>query len=409
MTAKGIWRSALWITLALVCGGADQCELATSTNHQLVVGRGYTDVSPHQLVRTSANVIYTVAPDCASYPTCPNNAIHVFKAKAAGTPTGFTEKDAAHAPSGGVGSPAVGIDGSDRIHVIWNKSTGTTKYSVFDTTTDTWGTNEVLGSSGWTDFTQGQEGTALAIDATGIPHAVWTQRSGPNNSFRLVYQRRLSSGWETPIDVADVVDCNPPSSYCSAWHPTLAFAPNGTLWLAWLNGTEDYVPDGRIRARKRKASGEWKPSKEIPDNAMTGLDNGPSMIITPDGTVHLTFDDTKNHIRYWYRAGSGWMGDQQPPSQVTHDPSLGTNMSGKIYIYGHGTPQGGIGGHGDNMDYFAKPAGGAWGAWTVYDANPNVDSSVSTRWSQFFFYHPENVDILYWNDNYPNVLYAGIN
>ena len=34
-------------------------------------------------------------------------------------------------------------------------------------------------------------------------------------------------------------------------------------------------------------------------------------------------------------------------------------------------------------------------------------SSVSTRWAQFFHAHPARVDVLYWADPYPNVLYAG--
>ncbi|MBK7975112.1 MAG: hypothetical protein IPK07_18120 [Deltaproteobacteria bacterium] len=191
----------------------------TEANPQIPVGPGFTDVSPHQVVRTLGNVVYTVAPDCTSYPECPNSAIHVRKANQPGTPTSFTELDAAHAPGGGVGQPAVGLDGQGRIHVIWNKRSGYTKYATFDTSTGLWSSSESLGASGWTDFTQGEEGTALAIDAAGIPHAVWSARTGPNSRLRLKYARRLATGWEAPIDVADVVDCNPASDYCNAWHP----------------------------------------------------------------------------------------------------------------------------------------------------------------------------------------------
>lgn len=377
-----------------------------AANHQILVGRGYSDVSPHQIVRSSAGVLYTIAPDCSAYPECPNNAIHVMKANQPGTPTSFTEMDAAHAPGGGVGQPAAGIDGQDRIHVIWNKRSGFTKYATFDTTTQLWSGAESLGSSGWIDFGQGEEGTALAVDAAGIPHAVWSARTGPNARLRLRYARRLATGWEAPTDVADVVDCNPASDYCNAWHPALAFAPNGDLHLAWLDGTYDYVGDGRIRVRKRLAAGTWQPSVAIPDSAQTGIDQGPSMIVTGDGVVHLTFLDTANRIRYWYQDASGWNGNAQPPTQVTHNPSLGPDGAGGLYLYGHGTPQGSIGGFGPDLYSFRKPLGGSWGSWTLY-VSGSVDSSVTTRWSQFFHHQPQSVDIAYWSSDYPNTLYVG--
>lgn len=401
-------RSLLLAPLLFTLGGADTCSLPSPTNRQIPSGQGYTDVSPHQIVRTSANVIYTVTPTCADYPDCPNNAIRVHKGNQPGTPTAFLEVDAAHAPGGGVGQPAVAIDGTNKIHVIWNKRTGSMRYATFDTTTDLWSAAESLGTSGWTDFGQGEQGTALALDASGTPHAVWSTRTGINNRLRLKYARRLAGGWETPIDVADVVDCNPASDYCNAWHPTLAFTPSGELLLAWLNGTYDYVPDGRIRIRKRTAAGTWQPSVALAADAMSGIDQGPSLIVGTDGVAHIAFCDTQNRIRYWYDAGAGWKGDKQPASQQTHNPSLGIDLTNTVYIYGHGTPQGGLGGHGNNMYYFAKPPGGSWSAWTLY-ASGSIDSSASTRWSQFFHYHPENVDILYWGDSYPNYLFVGVN
>jgi hypothetical protein len=132
---------------------------------------------------------------------------------------------------------------------------------------------------------------------------------------------------------------------------------------------------------------------------MTAIDNGPSLLVTADGIRHLTFLNTNNQIRYWYDAGSGWRGDSQPPTQQTHNPSLGPDGAGGVYLYGHGTPHGGLEGHGDHLYRFHRPAGGSWSAWTLYVTGA-FDSSVSTRC-------PERVDILFWADPYPNVLYLG--
>jgi hypothetical protein len=92
---------------------------------------------------------------------------------------------------------------------------------------------------------------------------------------------------------------------------------------------------------------------------------------------------------------------------VTHNPSLGPDGSGGIRIYGHGTPAPTYQDHGDNLYSFHKGTGATtWEGWTVY-ASGTYDASVTTRWAQFFEAHPEEVDIAYWGDAYPNQLYVG--
>lgn len=294
------------------------------------------------------------------------------------------------------------VDGADRLHVFWVDRTGRAVYAVFDTVADRWGPQEVIDATNWTNFGQGDEGAALALDAAGVPHAAWSARGG-DGKLQIRYASRPAGGWTTPLRVDDV----PLGPNRSAWHPTLAFAPDGALLLAWLEGTFNYTPDGVVRVRERSAAGVWGTSAAMPDAAMTAIDNGPSLLITADGVRHLTFLNTGNAIRYWYDAGQGWRGDRQPAHQVTHNPALGPDGAGGVYIYGHGTPQGSLGGHGDNLYRFHLAAGAtSWGGWDLY-VRGAFDSSVGTRWAQFFHSFPERVDILYWADPYPNVLYLG--
>jgi len=49
---------------------------------------------------------------------------------------------------------------------------------------------------------------------------------------------------------------------------------------------------------------------------------------------------------------------------------------------------------------------GAWSARKLY-ATGSFDASVSTRWSQYFHRYPLTLDVVYWDQNYPNVLYYG--
>lgn len=365
------------------------------------VGPGFSDVSPHQLVRTSNGDVYIIVPTCDSYPSCPSNRLVVYRGNQTGTPTIFAAVAVPNPPSGGIGSSAIAIDGQDNIHVVWNDRVGRVNYAVFDTRADAWGPTTILDQTNWTTFGQGDQGVGLALDATAVPHVVWNVRDG-SGRLRIRYAHRGGGVWSSPLDVDDV----PLAPNHNAWHPTIAFAPDGTLWLSWLDGTFNYTPDGVIRVRSRSAGGQWVASTTIPDTAMTGIDNGPSLLITPDGVVHLTFLNTQNVVRYWRHNGAGWNGDQQPAQQVTHNPSLGPDGAGGIYIYGHGAPVGSIGGHGDNLYRFHLPAGGAWSAWTLYVSGA-YDSSVGVRWAQFFHTAPTQLDVIYWADPYPNILYFG--
>jgi hypothetical protein len=380
-------------------GGSGGCPGLIT--HQVEVGPGYSDVSPHQLVRTSAGALYVAAPTCNSFPSCNANTLKMFRADGPALPTSFTELDPTHEP-GDVGTVALAIDGSDRVHVAWDErgSGGRARYAVFDTSTNTWGTPETIEQSGWTTFGQGDEGVALAVDAAGAPHAAWSFQ-GSDGTLRVHWAVRGSS-WSSPVELDDV-------RVRSSRHPTLAFAPSGELRLMWLDGGSEYAMDGIIRSRTRSTGGVWSASAAIPDQAMTAIDNGPSLMVTADGVAHASFCNYNMEIRYWYDAGSGWQGDQQPAPVQTHDPSLGPDGAGGLYIYGHGSPVGSLNGHGNDVFFLHKGAGGTtWSAWTRF-VTGSFDSSVSVRWSQFFHHFPGTLDIVYWSDPYPNFLFFGTN
>src|SRR5687768_13851551 len=45
----------------------------------VVVGDGFSDVSPHQIVRTSDDILYVIVPDCDAYPDCPESRLHAYR------------------------------------------------------------------------------------------------------------------------------------------------------------------------------------------------------------------------------------------------------------------------------------------------------------------------------------------
>ncbi|MBK7974220.1 MAG: hypothetical protein IPK07_13385 [Deltaproteobacteria bacterium] len=406
-------RTAVVMTVLAALGIGADCHLIAPTNHDITVGPGFSDVGPHQVVRTSAGLLYTVTATCKFFPTCGStNTILVHKADQIGTPTAFTAVGNSADVGVQIGAVAIAIDGQDRIHALWTQRDGFVRYGIFDTATDSWGSIEAVDSTNWTDFSQGDQGVALALDANATPYAAWSYRpaQGSPLALRTRFARRLQGGWENPIDVADVVDCEPATADCGAWHPTIAFRPNGDLFLAWETSSFHYERDGWIRTRMRTAAGNWLPSARIEEHSLGGLDDGPAMIVTGDGVAHITFVNFDYIARYYYHDGLGWKGDRQPSPMATHDPGIGPDGAGGVKIYAHGPPPPSDPA-GEGVDIFSihRPRGGAWDeSWTLYVAG-HYDSSISTRWSQFFHAEPWNLDLVYWTHDSPNELHLGVN
>jgi hypothetical protein len=386
---------------------------------EIAAGPGYSDVSPHQLVRTSRNVLYVSVPSCISYPTCYGNSITMEAGNKEGTPTAFSAQDTADEPKSptskdAIGSTALAIDGNDVIWEAYNTRNYGTIATSFDTKTNRWGAKVRLGTTsaggGW--VSQGKEGVGMAVDKSGRPHVVFSF-IGSDKMKHVATAEGEGSAWSSAVQLDDTKLA---SGY-GALHPTVAFTPDDVMLVAWLVGNENLgynTPDGTIRVREVPLSGGAPASVEIPDTihppntgyAATVIDNGPSILVTSNGVAHVSYIDTNDMIRYWYSNGTdykSWNGSLQPHTQQSHDPSLGPDGSGGIYIYGHGTPAGNQNGHGNNMYRFRRPAGSnTWSSFEEVVTDNNIDCSVSTRWAQFFNNFPTEVDWTYWDDRYPN-------
>ena len=391
---------------------------APRANYNLLVGPGYTDVSPKALVRTSGNRLYIGVSTCEQYPcTDVGQTLRMYRAANTGVPTGFTFVDQTKAPTG-VSQWALAIDGSDTLHVVWNDrpANGATllnlRYATFATTTDTWSSTveiletplgPALDSGG-----QGMQSVALALDARGTPYVLYLKGNGPNR--RVFLRSREVGGWSaaTPIDAGVSYGNNQ-----QAWHPNLAFDTAGRLLVVWLRGSFNGDNDGTLFSRVRATDGTWGDPLNVSGTnaARVTIDQSTSLLVTPDNRYHLTWITAQtDYIRYQYSDDNGqtW-GSNNPGAglQATHNPSLGY-AAGKLRIYAHGAPVPTPDGHGENL-YCFEGLGGpvAWGSWTQFVTGTNYDSSVNVRWAQFFFAFPNTIDLAYWNDAYPNILYAG--
>lgn len=410
-------------TLGTVSVSGGTGSVVSTTNH-ISVGAGYSDVSMKQLVRTSANRLYIIVPNCDSYPdfsaTGLTQTIRVYKGNTTGEPSSFSRMDSANEPAAVVGC-ASAIDGSDNIHIAWSarstvSNTQYLRYAVFSTSTDTWGSVTTIASDlAYDDSGQGDENASIAIDSAGKAHIVYlTTVGGTKATRRCYYVNNVGGSWSTPFEV------DSGTSYTGnfkAWHPNIVFDTTGRIVVAFHVGTFNDTADGTVYVRTRETGGSWNTQVQVSasSGALTSIDGSTSMVVDQNNMYHIVYVNASltpgnKYIRYRYSSDNGGTWNANDPAsglQATHNPSLGLGANSKLRIWAHGTPDGAN--HGINLYYF-EGLGGAnsWGSWTLWFTGSTYDCSVNTRWSQFFHNGATYLDVIYWDDAYPNQLFYGL-
>lgn len=406
---------ALAATLAQTSTTPDTANLATAkTNYNVSFGAGYTDGTPKQLVRTTGNTLYLVVSNCDAYP-CDNasQTLRVLKANTTGVPTASTRQDSVHEPAGAAGW-AIAIDGSNVIHIAYTIRTTNggnltdLKYTTFDTATDTWGTPVTVDTGLSFSAGQGDESVTLALDSSGVPHVVYLKTDGTRR--RVTYRNRSGGTWSS----ATTVDDQSFGANEKCWHPNLVFDSSGRGLVLWHIGAFNDDQTGKFYSRVRSAAGAFGTTVQIATSLHVGIDQCASAYVSASGRYHVAAILPEQpvlsaaYIRHWYsdNQGASWTA-AHPSNQATHNPILGPGPAGTIRIYGHGTPD--SGNHGQNIyEMQSSDDGATWGTWTQIVTGTNYDSSVNTRWSQFFHSWASTLDIAYWNDNYPNNVSVGV-
>lgn len=309
------------------------------------IGAGYSDGTMHQIVRTSGNRVYTICPNCDSYPDFSTNGltqtIRVMKANAAGTPASFARQDSANEPAAVVGCAAA-IDGSDVIHIAWEardaiNRTHYLRYAQFNTATDTWGSvTSILSNVDYDDFGQGDENIALALDANGKVHIAFlsTNGSGVLADRRVWYTNNVSGSWAAAVQVDSDVTY---TGDFKAWHPGLIFDVNGKRVFSWVKGTFDNVSvegDGTLYVRTRETNDAWNTSVGVDTPIECGIDQCAAVLVSAGNRYHLGYSGPKNQgngfqqMRYQYSddAGASWSANHPSPIFKTHNTTIGLGV-----------------------------------------------------------------------------------
>jgi hypothetical protein len=207
-------------------------------------------------------------------------------------------------------------------------------------------------------------GPSLAFAPDGTPYVAWYDYS--SGAAEIYVRRWNGSTWEE-VGAGSASGGGISDNGGSSRFPSLAFAPDGTPYVAWEDDNDD---DYEIYVR-RWSSWSWKEAGA--DSASGGgvSDNDddsyrPSLAFAPDGTPYVAWEDWSGGDREVYvrrRSGSTWEeagagsaigGGISNNAGNSWSPSVAVTPDGKPYVAWYDDSSG------DTEVYVLRWSGSAW-------------------------------------------------
>ena len=395
-------------------GGTVGPPSATATYFAL--GPGFSDVVPHQIIRTATDRLYVFAAQPSG------TALTAQWTPKAGLPNsgsdfgGSAQTTLAAIPI----SVSPAYDGAATVHVFANLENGALVDVPFDLVTNAFRPARTIANGLGTvagDYL-GSSGVAAMVDNTGYLHvAYWTSA---NQIVHVSYSYNSSSDTLSQESAPIGIDITG-----NARHPSLAVSPlDNSVTVAWVSLA---TTPKQIVARVRDTSGAWtalqnvsNPSVDVWTSTSAGIDidQGPSLIITNDGVKHVAYienyDSSGDYgaVHYASNNGGGWT-DQKVAATYSHDPALAVTAAGQLYLIGHGhqndaAPQCRSE---DDICVSQRNTDGTWTAPNLFArhaAGGSFDSSPSVKWSVVGWNRPEAIEFLFFQTPYtaPTLFYG---
>jgi hypothetical protein len=376
------------------------------------VGAGYVDVIPHQLVRTASDRVFLFAGQPYA------SVLRVYWSNSPGLPNSA----AAFSGSASVttSAPPISVEaaygGGAYIFVFVNQQNGDLRVYPFDTQAGVFASPTTLASGNPTvsgDYI-GSSGASAMVDGNGVLQvAYWA----PGNQIvHQAYGINTATGSLQVQGPSTRLDADG-----SANHPVIATAPDNSLTVAWISEAASPV---LILSRTRSGAGAWGSVETVSTSlvwhsrsAGVNIDQGPSLLISPDGIRHLTYIEDYvpagdyGRVHYATRSGTSW--SDTTLAIWSHDPALAINAAGDLYIIGHGHPANATCTRMDDICTTRRTGSGTWGSPQVFATAPagsSFDSSPSIKWSgaSAGFVRPETIEFAFFSTPYnsPMVYYA---
>ena len=222
-------------------------------------------------------------------------------------------------------SPVIAADSSDNIHAVWADTTPG-KWEIYYTkSTDggsTWMTSQrITWNTGLSWFPD------IAVDPSGHIHVVWEYGNAENID---IFYKKSTNGGATWLPGQGLTWNSGASQY-----PALTADSSGKIHVAWQDDTP-----GRWEINYRKSTdggSTWMTGKRITWN--TGASLGPAVSVDSSGNPHLVWeDDAPGNPEIYYRkstnGGSTWMTSQRLTwnSDYSLWPEIAVDTSGNVHL-----------------------------------------------------------------------------
>ena len=217
------------------------------------------------------------------------------------------------------------------------------------------------------------------------------------------FQSRAGRGFGPEIQVT------PYDSLNATVAPVLAVGDSSRVWIVWpklLSGGSDIDLEYAIYNRTTRVMGAVQPL--VVGTGSTA--NNPTIATTPDGAVHLVWEDNrasaKQQLFYKkFTPGSGWSADQQivfvPGAGVARTPSLVASRTGRLHLVWRDNRDG------NNEIYYKQYVPGV--GWDAVDTR--VTTNASSQIEPYVDTDPMNNVYAVWTDlrngaSNPDIYYA---
>jgi len=376
------------------------------------VGAGYVDVIPHQLVRSASDRAFLfVGQPYAS-------VLKAYWTSSPGLPNSAEAFD--RSASVTTSAPPISVEaaygGGAYVFVVVNQQNGDLRVYPFDTVAGAFAPPVTLASGNPSvggDYI-GSSGVSAMADGIGsLQVAFW---AAGNQIVHQAYSINQAKGSLQPQGPSMRLDMDG-----SASHPVLATAPGNSLTVAWVS---EAASPARILSRTRSSEGAWGGVETVSTspvwhsrNAGVNIDQGPSLLVGPDGMRHLAYMEDYlpggdyGRVHYATRSGTTWT--DTTTAIWSHDPALAITAAGDLYLLGHGHPANAACTRLDDICWTRRTGPAKWGNPQVFASAPSgssFDSSTSIKWSGSAagFVRPETIEFAFFSTPYnsPTVYYA---
>lgn len=204
---------------------------------------------------------------------------------------------------------ALAADAGGNVHAVWSDDvTGNSEiyYARKEASTSNWSAPVNVSN------TPGNSPSpAVAVDGGGAVHVAWHDFTPGPTEIYYVTQPDPTAPWSSPVDVS--------STTGASYFPALAVDSSGTVHLVWMDAivVDDGTPSEILYARK-PPDGEWTPYANL--SRGTGSAEMPTLAVGPEDALHVAWDTTADPRLLYVRRPAPEMGWTAPVTVTTIPP-----------------------------------------------------------------------------------------